>query len=87
MSEVKYPDVTVRLVGEDGNAFAIIGRVVRAMRQAGVPSEEIKSYQEEVTSGDYNNLLATTMRWVNCDGDEGDEEGLEDFEEEGDDDE
>lgn len=28
-------DVEVPLVGEDGNAFAIIGRVVRALRSAG----------------------------------------------------
>ena len=28
---VRYPDFTVRLVGEDGNAFAILGRVRRAL--------------------------------------------------------
>jgi hypothetical protein len=25
--EIKYPDVTVTLVGDDGNAFAILGKV------------------------------------------------------------
>ena len=29
LSHVKYPDIEVRLVGEDGNAFAIMGRVTR----------------------------------------------------------
>lgn len=62
----KYPDVTVRLVGEDGNAFAILGRVVRAMRKAEIGSAEIKAFQDEATSGDYDNLLATCMRWVTC---------------------
>jgi hypothetical protein len=36
MSEPKYPDVSVRLVGEDGNAFAIMGRVSAALRDAGI---------------------------------------------------
>jgi hypothetical protein len=60
----KYPNVSVKLVGEDGNAFAILGRVTRALRKAKVPATEIKAFQDEATSGDYNNLLATVMRWV-----------------------
>ncbi len=63
--DVKYPDVEVQLTGEDGNAFFIIGRVQRALRAAGVDSDEIAAFQTEATSGDYNNVLATAMRWVN----------------------
>ena len=62
---VKYPDITVRLVGEDGNAFAILGRVTRALKQAGISHEERDEYWDEATSGDYDHLLQTTMRWVN----------------------
>ena len=29
---IRYPHVSVRLVGEDGNAFAIMGRVTLAPR-------------------------------------------------------
>jgi len=36
MTEPKYPDVTVELEGQDGNAGAIMGRVVRALREAEV---------------------------------------------------
>ena len=64
----KYPDVSVPLVGEDGNAFMIMGRVTRAMSQAGVPKEERDAYIAEATSGDYNNLLRMTAEWVNVDG-------------------
>ena len=32
---VEYPHVNVRLVGEDGNVFAIVGRVTAALRRAG----------------------------------------------------
>ena len=63
----KYPDVEVKLVGNDGNAFAILGRVMRAMRKADIGDAEVKAFQGEATSGDYDNLLATCMRWVTCD--------------------
>jgi len=60
----KY-DIDVELTGSDGNAFAIMGTVQKAMRRAGVPREELDQYFAEATAGDYNQLLATTMKWVN----------------------
>ncbi len=65
MSKVKYPHITVRLVGEDGNAFAIMGRVSMAMRRAKVPPQEVKNFTEECMSRDYDHLLQTVMKWVN----------------------
>ena len=32
----KYPTISVNLVGENGNALAIVGRVAAALRRAGV---------------------------------------------------
>jgi hypothetical protein len=64
MESPKYPDVQVQLVGEDGNAFAIMGRVAGALKRAGVPKEEIDVYYSESTSGDYDNLLRTATQWV-----------------------
>ncbi len=55
---------TVRLVGEDGNAFAIMGRVTKALRRAGFDNEVVKAYQKEATSGDYDNLLRVTLGYV-----------------------
>lgn len=60
----KYPSVTVQLTGEDGNAFAIMGRVGRELRRAGVPSKEVDKFRKEAMSGDYDNLLCTCMKWV-----------------------
>ena len=60
----KY-DVYVPLVGEDGNAWAIMGRVSKALRQHGVSNEEIEEYMDESMSGDYDNLLRTAASWVN----------------------
>ena len=62
--QVKFPDVTVKLVGEDGNAFAIIGAVTRALKRAG-HVEAAKECQHEMMSGDYNHLLQTAMEYVN----------------------
>ena len=62
--ETKYPEVEVQLVGQDGNAFAIMGRVMGALKSAGVSKEEIDQYYAESTSGDYDNLLRTAMAWV-----------------------
>jgi len=63
-NQPRYPEVTVKLVGEDGNAFAILGRVTRALRQAGVDQAEREEFMAEATGGDYNDLLAACMSWV-----------------------
>lgn len=60
----RYPDVTVQLTGTDGNAFAILGTVQRALRRAGCPPHVIADFVEEATADDYDHLLATCQRWV-----------------------
>ena len=64
--EVKYPEVNVPLVGEDGNAFSILGRVSRIMKRNGI-HDQWDAFQKEATSGDYNNLLRTVMAWFAVD--------------------
>lgn len=63
--DVKYPEVTAKLVGENGNAFNLIAIVVTALKRAGVSKEEIQQFQKEAMSGDYDNLLMTCAKWVN----------------------
>jgi len=65
--DVKYPNVHVRLQGEDGNAEAIIARTRRAMERARVSRDQIEAYTEQARSGDYDNVLSTTMKWVYTD--------------------
>ena len=62
-SGVRYPEVQVQLIGEDGNAFALIGRCVKAARRGDVPREEIDLFKREAMSGDYDHLLQTCMEW------------------------
>ena len=66
--EPKYPQVNVKMVGQDGNAFAIIGRVSRALRRAHIPQVEVKAFLLECHFGNYDHLLQTVMKWVDVDG-------------------
>ena len=51
-------DIAVKLVGEDGNAFAILGRCYQALVRAR-RRDLWDEFRKEATSGDYNHLLAT----------------------------
>jgi hypothetical protein len=55
--------VKVELVGQDGNAFMIMGLATKAMRRGGVKPEVIDAYKKEAMSGDYDHLLQTTMNY------------------------
>ncbi len=59
----KY-DINVSLIGNDGNAFSVMGAVTKAMSRAGVSKEEQDEYFRQATAGDYSQLLSTTMEWV-----------------------
>lgn len=63
---MKEPDEkpTVKLAGKDGNAFAIMGCVIAALKSAGADKEYTNKYFEEATAGDYDNLLIVTMHYV-----------------------
>lgn len=61
---IKYPEIEVELVGNDGNAFAIMGAVSKALKRAKVSEAEVNQYMAESMSGDYDNLLRVAMAWV-----------------------
>ena len=63
VNEPKYPEVTVKLVGESGNAFAIIETVRKALKRAG-HGAAADEFTAEATSGDYDNVLLTALRYV-----------------------
>ncbi len=56
---------TVKLIGQNGNAFAIMGNIKRALKRAGADKEYIDEYLKEATSGNYDNLLVVSMKYVN----------------------
>ncbi|MCK9229125.1 MAG: hypothetical protein M0Q23_01545 [Syntrophales bacterium] len=56
--------VKVKLIGEDGNAYYILGKVSKALRDAGYDEAFIDDYIAQATSGDYDTLLRTTLIFV-----------------------
>lgn len=63
-NEPRYPAIHVPVVGHDGNAFAILGRVIAALRDGSVSDGEIEQFRKEATSSDYDHLLRTCAEWV-----------------------
>ena len=63
----RIPAVSIVLTGTNGNAFAILGKIRKAIfRQVEDRDAAEKLWDEfhaEATSGDYNHLLATAMSW------------------------
>jgi hypothetical protein len=54
--------VTLDLIGLDGNAFALMGAFQKQARKEGWSDWEIDEVLEECKSGDYDHLLMTLMR-------------------------
>jgi hypothetical protein len=65
-SSTPLTDAFVQLTGEDGNAFAILGRVRRAILHSNHP-ELAEQFLQEATPSDYDNVLMTCMRYVTVD--------------------
>ena len=49
----------LRLSGEDGNAFMVLGLAHRAAKKAGWPDERWQAVRKDAMAGDYDHLLAT----------------------------
>ena len=66
---MKRPETkpTVKLIGQNGNAFSIMGLVKKALKHAGADKEYIDKYLNAATSGDYDHLLVVSMEYVNVD--------------------
>ena len=47
----------------DGNAFALIGKVSRCLKENGL-KDQVEAFQKEAMSGDYNNVLRTCLKYV-----------------------
>ena len=53
----------LKIIGENSNAFVILGTAKKALQKAKYSKEKIDSYMKEAMSGDYNNLLCVTNNY------------------------
>ena len=58
-NEETKPKVT--LIGQNGNAFVIMGLCHQAWRRAGKDMAEWEKIKEDMMSGDYDHLLCVAM--------------------------
>lgn len=56
-------NIKVKLIGEDGNAFFILGKVREALIKNG-RKDLVEEFMKKAQSGDYDHLLATVMEYV-----------------------
>ncbi len=56
--------VKIDLKGPEGNAFAILNKVLKEMEKGGVSKECINRYRREALLGSYENLLKVTREFV-----------------------
>jgi len=54
--------LTLKLVGEDGNAFSILGRAKSLLNKKG-KKNLVKPFLDEAMGGDYNHLLQTCQKY------------------------
>ena len=62
-SKIENKKSKLKLVGTDGNAFAIMGKVIEALRKQNVSKDVVEQYKKDAMSGDYNKLLATSFKY------------------------
>ena len=58
-----YDEDKYSLVGQDGNAFALMGYTAKCMKECGL-RDEIEKMREEAMSSDYNNLISVCDSYV-----------------------
>lgn len=63
-ASVRFPGVKVQLAGQDGNAFAIIGRVSKALRTAGHPEAATQFCATAMQQPSYDDLLQLAIATV-----------------------
>lgn len=62
-NQIKYPEVKVKLLGNDGNAFAILSACKYQAMKEGLNQKHIKEFMDEAVAKDYDHLLQTCMKY------------------------
>lgn len=57
------PQPKLKLLGRDGNAFAVLGNAQAAAKKAKWSQEQIDAFAKIAKAGDYDHLLQTCMRY------------------------
>lgn len=64
VSDVRYPEVEVELIGQDGNAFNLIGIVSKALERNVDSQAALQFRSAAMFASSYDELLALIQRTV-----------------------
>lgn len=64
MNEPIYPKIHVKLIGTDSHSMMIVAALTKGLRAGGFERAEINCIMPEAPSGDYDNVLATCLKYV-----------------------
>jgi len=57
----------LKLVGEDGNVFNILGLALKAAKAANWKKEKIEKFKKEAMAGNYDQALQICMKYFDVD--------------------
>lgn len=64
MNDPVYPDIHVKLIGTDSHPMMIVAALTKGLCAGGIERDEINRIMREALSGDYDNVLATCLKYV-----------------------
>ncbi len=63
-NKIKFPEVFVELVGQDGNVFNLIGLTSKALKRAGYVDEAKEFAHVAISCSSYDEVLQLIMNYV-----------------------
>lgn len=63
LEDLEQANPSLELTGQNGHALAIAGICRRKAREYGCSKEALEELQNEMLSGDYNQVLQTAMKY------------------------
>lgn len=64
MSGPVHPHIHLKLIGTDSHPMSIVAALRKSLRKGGIGGTAIDRIIREALSGDYDNVLTTTMKYV-----------------------
>jgi hypothetical protein len=61
---VRHPEIVVKLAAP-ANDFAVVDHVTKALRKAGIPTEEIDQFCDQAMASKESELMQICGQWVN----------------------
>ena len=63
---IKFPQIKVKLVGTDGNIFALMAKVSNVLKQNRVNNDSVNEFSKDIiNSSNYDEALSKITNWVN----------------------